>query len=245
VILAAGVGDRLKHLGDTPKCLLEFGGRTLLQRNLDVLGRLGIADITICVGYKADLITGLLDELKFDGIRCVHNKAYREGSIVSLWSTRETLRCGDDVILMDADVLCAPTILERLTASPHANCLLLDRDYEAGEEPVKICLRDGLIVEFRKQLDPALAYNLCGESVGFFRFAPEMGSALAAMSEYYVDHDRREAPYEDALRDVLLRHPADFGIEDITGQPWIEIDYPEDVTRAREHVLPSIHDRQH
>jgi choline kinase len=38
----------------------------------------------------------------------------------------------------------------------------------------------------------------------------------------------------------LLAQPGDFGFEDVSGLPWIEIDFPEDVVRAEEEVLPAI-----
>jgi choline kinase len=47
---------------------------------------------------------------------------------------------------------------------------------------------------------------------------------------------------EDPLRDVILEAPDVFGFEDITGLPWIEIDFPEDVVRARTEVLPRLLD---
>jgi choline kinase len=49
-----------------------------------------------------------------------------------------------------------------------------------------------------------------------------------------------DAPHEEAVRNVLLREPGAFGFEDVTGVPWIEIDFPEDVVRAREQILPAI-----
>ena len=38
IILSAGQGSRLGHLtDDKPKCLIDFNGRTLLDRQLDAL----------------------------------------------------------------------------------------------------------------------------------------------------------------------------------------------------------------
>jgi choline kinase len=38
----------------------------------------------------------------------------------------------------------------------------------------------------------------------------------------------------------MLRRPGAFGYEDVTGLPWVEIDFAEDVRRARDEVLPAI-----
>ena len=141
---------------------------------------------------------------------------------------------------MDADVLYHPDILSRLISSKHANCFLLDKDFPPGDEPVKIAVRDGVMVEFRKRLEPGLQYDHLGESVGFFRLGPFAAHAAAAECARYDAEGLGDAPHEEVLRNLLLKKPRDFGFEDVTGLPWIEIDFPEDVARARDEILPAI-----
>jgi choline kinase len=240
-LLAAGVGERLGEVsGNRPKVLLEFGGRTLLARHMDALRASGVAGLDIVTGYRADLIEAELDALGAAGYaRIVPNPDFTEGSVVSLWRAREALTHGGDVLLMDGDVLYDRRILARLVDTGIANCFLMDRDFEPGDEPVKLCVRDGRLVEFRKKV--AGTFDLRGESVGFFRFSPDVARRIAAAAGGYVDAGRREEPYEEVLRDVLLAAAPDaFGYEDVTGLPWIEIDYPGDVERAAREVLPRI-----
>ncbi len=242
LILAAGIGQRLgKAGGGVPKCLLEIGGRTLLARQLGQLAACGIEQVVLATGHQADLIGQALAQIDTTlDITLVHNPDYTEGSVVSLWTLREHLASGEPLLLMDADVLAHTEILRRLTGTVLPNCFLLDRDFEPGEEPVKLCLRGGRLVEFRKQPAPDLAWELAGESVGFFRFEPRMAARLARRTEQYVSGGRRGEPYEEAIRDLLLAAPDEFGFEDITGLPWIEIDFPGDLARARESILPRI-----
>jgi choline kinase len=141
---------------------------------------------------------------------------------------------------MDADVLYHPAILQRLVETAIENCYLLDRDFAPGDEPVKIAVRDGVMVEFRKQLASGLQYDTLGESVGFFRFGADCAAAIASRCAQYDAEGLADAPHEEALRDELLARPGDFGFEDVSGLPWIEIDFPEDVARAAEEVLPAI-----
>ena len=57
IILAAGVGKRLGPAAENkPKCLLKFGGRSLLQRHLYNLMSLSVSEIVIVYGYKKNLI---------------------------------------------------------------------------------------------------------------------------------------------------------------------------------------------
>jgi choline kinase len=143
---------------------------------------------------------------------------------------------------MDADVLYPCWVLERLVRSPRRRCLLLDRDYLPGDEPVKVCVKEGRIVDFSKTPDPAIACDFMGESVGFFRFDPAGGQRLAALCEAYMATGRRDAPHEAAIREMILAGDHGIGYEEVSGAPWIEIDFPEDLRRAREHILPAIND---
>lgn len=244
VLLAAGIGQRL---GDgpehRPKALLRFGSRTLLERHLAILRAFGISDIAVTVGFRADLVADEVERLKLaDAVRLISNPDYREGSIVSLWSARDVLTSGAPVLLMDADVLYDRRLMTRLLDSTIANCLLLDRDIEPGEEPVKICINGGRIVDFHKR--PRKDYEWHGESVGFFRLAPDAAHELAGRVAGYVGNPEcRRLEYEEAIRDMILESPQrSFGFEDISGLPWTEIDFPEDVLRARDLVLPRLED---
>jgi choline kinase len=242
IMLAAGRGMRLSggsgHL--PPKSLLQFSGKSLLRRHIEALRAIGVEKLTLVLGYRADDIRAELAAIGAGGsIETIFNPRYREGAVVSLWMGRQVLRGGDDVLLMDADVLYDPSLLRSLTGSLHRNCLLIDRDLEPGEEPVKICLRGGRIVDFGKIVEGN--FEVVGEWPGFLRLEPEMADKLAAAAEAYVFSGRHAEPYEPAIREVMLGQPADrFGCEDITGVPWIEIDTPEDLWRAREVVAPAL-----
>ena len=56
---------------------------------------------------------------------------------------------------------------ERLSSAA-VNRVLIDRDFEAGDEPVKVCVRDGVPIELRKRLAGGLRYDSIGERLDFF-----------------------------------------------------------------------------
>ena len=236
IILAAGRGERLgEAAGGRPKCLLQYGGKTLLQRHIEILDGLGVARIFVVTGYGRDQIFEALSELDCrTPVTTLTNLKFEWGSVVSLFQASEALSDGADTILMDADVLYDPAILGRLFSSRASNCLLLDRDFEPGDEPVKICVSGAIPVEFRKLPDPAIGWDYQGESVGFFRFDAVMSERLRQKTREYIEQDRVYEPYEEVIRDLLRETPAPFHLEDITGLDWLEIDFPEDVARALE-----------
>lgn len=237
VMLAAGVGRRLGATVDYPKCLLEFGGKSLLERHVEILCRAKVRELVLAVGFQAERVKAHLARIAGDmTVRTVTNPAYEEGSVVSMWAVREYL--DSDLLFMDADVLYDDRMIQRLCTTKHPNAFLMDRDFVPGDEPVKLCVRDNTLVEFRKKVDTP--YDFCGESVGFFRFSKDMARKLADGANRYVQRGARNAPYEEVIRDALLAEPQAFAYEDVTGLPWVEIDFPEDVLRARDEVLPQL-----
>jgi choline kinase len=239
IILAAGVGRRLGTAAGGPKILLRFGGKSLLERHIAALHANGIEDISITIGHEGDSIRREIDRLGLGGrIGFVENPRYREGSLVSLWVQRERLAAGAPVVLMDGDVLYPEPMIGRLLDAAPENTLLLDREIEPGDEPVKICFRGDTIADFRKR--PEHAHDWHGESVGFFRFSPDMARALGDRTDWYVRQGITTVEYEEAIRDLILAQPHRFGVEDISDLPWTEIDFDVDVARAQREILPQL-----
>jgi len=239
-MLVAGLGSRL--FGDDgtqpPKCLLRFDGKTLLHRHVEILRGMGVEGLSLVVGYRKEDVEAEITAIGAgDFVETVHNPDYRDGTIISFFAARTPLMSGADILFMDGDVLYHPDLLARLLASDKDNCFLLDRDMEAGEEPVKICVQGDRLVDFGKQVQDD--YDVIGEWPGFMCMNSDVAAGMVAAAAAAIDAGRKGAPYEDAMVDVLRQSsPATFGYEDITGIPWIEIDFPEDLERARTVILP-------
>jgi choline kinase len=243
IILAAGSGNRLADFNPDgrPKCLLEFGGRSLLSRQLDMLFQLGVHKASLVVGYEADQIIEHVGTLASrPEVAFVYNPAFEKGSVLSLLAARDAMSSNETVLVLDADVLFHPQIMQRLIDSPHQNCFLIDQNFVPGDEPVKIAIHKGQIVEFRKELPAELKFQRLGESVGFFKFDGNIAVKISQICEGYRSEGLLGAPHEEALRDILLALPRAFACEDVSGLPWLEVDFPEDVERAIKQVLPAI-----
>ena len=238
VMLAAGVGRRLAI--EEPKVLLRFGGRTLLERHLAILSALGVNDAVIGIGHEALAIERALEALGQTDVSTIYNPDYEQGSIVTLWRVRAALTAGGPVLLMDGDVLYDRRVLEPLAETHHADCLLVDRAFEPGDEPVKVGVVDGAPADFGKTIDPAL--DAYGESVGFFRLSERTANTLVETAGRMIEGGGSERPMEDAIAAVLRAASPPFGLEAVTGLPWIEIDFPEDVERAETEILPRLVD---
>jgi choline kinase len=241
-MLAAGIGDRLGRGPDAPpKVLLEFGGKTLLERHLSLLRAAGTTELTIVVGHQALMIERAIARLgAASWVRTLPNPDYRGSSLLSLWTLREVLAGGTPLLYMDADVLYDSRLLARLLATEREDALLVDRDVEDGDDPLKVCMQDGRIVDFHKRIS-APAYDYWTEWVGFARFSAASAARLVSAIEAYVERGQTGVIYEEPIRDVILSaaEPG-FAAVEITGLPWIEIDFPEDLLRARAEILPRL-----
>ncbi|MCY3955831.1 MAG: NTP transferase domain-containing protein [Nitrospira sp.] len=236
VILAAGRGRRLRVLTQhRPKCLLDIGGKPLLYRYFDCLARVGVTRICLVVGYKQEDIRAAVAEYPSGPeVAFLVNEDYERGSIGSLWAARAAL--DDDVVIMDADVLFHPAVLERLVASSHANALLMDETVSQQTEECMVVMRQGRVVALSKSV-PA-EHDLVGEGVGFLRVEQAAVPQLLRSVETCVNQGLLDMEYEDALEDFFREVPV--GVEKIGGLPWIEIDFPEDLERAEQDILPRL-----
>ena len=236
VILAAGVGRRLHALTQNlPKCLIPIGGKTLLSRYLNNLEQVGISHVTIVVGYKEELIREAV--AAWSGslpVDFLVNEQYERGSIGSLWVARHAL--DDDTLIMDADVLFHPMILERLVTSSHPNALLMDETVAQQTEECMVVVRHGRVIALSKQMPET--YDEAGEGVGFLRVSRQDVPSVFKSVAQCINQGFMDMEYEDALRGFFVSTPV--GVEKIGGLPWIEIDFSEDVERAQNHVFPKL-----
>jgi choline kinase len=235
VILAAGRGSRLNGTAaEVPKCLVELGGLTLVERQIRALRRAGVDDIVVVVGCQADRVRRVCGQR----VAYVENKRYGQtNSLYSLWMARALLCEG--FVVLNCDVLFHPALLHDLLTARHENALLLayrEADQPLfGDEEMKVRVRCGRVVEMSKHMDPAEAD---GENLGIVKFGSRGAAALVAVMDRIVaDGGLREwAPraFSEFARTHALHAIGTRGL------PWTEIDFPEDYRHALVDVLPEI-----
>ena len=238
IILAAGVARRLAPLTDrTNKCLLPVGGRSLLDRMLEALAASGVEATTVVVGHGQDQVRAAAGTRRGGMVvRFVENPEYRRGSILSLWAARDVL-VADDCLVMDADVLFPATFLAQLIAAPAPSALLLDRGFHDTGEEVKLFARGDRVIALGKKVVPE-RWDVLGEGVGFLKCSRAHAAEYVRRLAVSIEETGGANEYEDALHQLVGRVPV--GWVDVTGLPWTEVDFVEDLRRAESTVLPEI-----
>ncbi|MBO4719845.1 MAG: phosphocholine cytidylyltransferase family protein [Prevotella sp.] len=238
VILAAGMAKRLRPLTDTkPKCLLEVGGKTLLQRTVDAMASAGISEFLVVTGYRANMIRDFLDNLglldilgnpRSPRISYIDNPDYEHNNnIFSLWLAMQKLH-GQEVLLMDSDILCDPEAVRRV-ARQECSALAMQR-HELGEEEMKIVVdADFNITEISKT---CRVEDAVGESVGIEKMTSEYTEAIyQELRQMILDEGLIDIFYERAF-ERLIPQGHTFKVVDTTDLFSYELDTPEDFQKA-------------
>jgi choline kinase len=244
ILYVAGRAIRLGELtASTHKVLLEFGGKTLLERHVMILPRLGIQTLYVVTGHSRDKVAAEFPALRRrynTRIEEIYNPHYAEGSVLSMHASLPALRLAtDEILLMDGDVLYDQRVLEKLIRSPHRTVLLIDRQYStADDDPVIVPVRNGRPFDFVKKWKGEAEYT--GESIGFFKVNAADMPLLIRETEASVEGGARLDSYDDVLR--VMVQAGLFHAEDVTGLPWTEVDFPQDIEHAETSILPSLQD---
>ena len=230
VILAAGMAKRLRPLTDTrPKCLLEVGGKTLLQRTVDAMTSTGITEFLVVTGYRAEMIREFINShYPKLCVQFLDNADYEHNNnIFSLWMAMQQLH-GQEVLLMDSDILCDPEAVRRV-AGQDVSALAMQR-HELGEEEMKVVVDKAFnIIEISKTCNPA---DAIGESVGIEKMTPEYTEAIyLELRKMILDEGLIDIFYERAF-ERLIPQGHTFKVVDTTDLFSYELDTPEDFERA-------------
>lgn len=226
IILAAGVGKRLGPEGGArPKAVLDVAGETLIGRLLRQLRQAGVDSNVVVVGHAADAVSAAV--ASWSGVRVRFNREYRRGAILSLWTAREFL--DRPVLVMDADVFGPDEMIARLVRSPQESCFLLDGRVQPSGEEQMLMARDGRVWDIARK--PRGEWDLLGESVGFLKLSAAGAVALRELLEERVARGETDIEHEEVYPELLQR--VVVGLERVDDLDWTEVDFPEDLDRAR------------
>lgn len=236
IILAAGTASRLRPLTlHTPKCLLKVGERTLLQRSMDNLIKAGIREFVIVTGYLHNLIEDFVRQTYGTSISVsfIHNSDYETtNNIYSLWLARPEAD-GEEILLLDSDLLYDGQIVERVLADKHENVLTLIR-HELGEEEMKVVIDEkGAITEISKTCNPALA---AGESLGIERMGKAYTTALYKELDTMMNEEHLENKFYELAFLRLIAKGSTFSVLDVTELFSCELDTIEDFENAKQRI---------
>ena len=236
IILAAGMASRLRPLTlTTPKSLLKVGERSLLQRSMDALIANGVTEFCIVTGYLHEMIEDFVRKQYADSIQVtfIYNKVYETtNNIYSLWLARPFAE-GQEVLLLDSDLLYDPQIVTRVLATDAPNVLTLIR-HELGEEEMKVVTdAQGSIKEISKTCNPAEA---AGESLGIEKMGKDYTKVLYRELEPMMNEEHLENVFYERAFERLIPQGHTYQVLDVTELFSCELDTIEDFENAKAKI---------
>jgi choline kinase len=231
VILAAGIASRLRPLtNNTPKCLLKVGDKSILELTLENLIANNISDIIIVTGYLENLVRSSVKE-KFAqlNVTFIFNESYAStNNIYSLWLAKDAL-LGDDMLLLDSDIIFDKQVITELIHSGYDNCLALKR-HDVGAEEIKVKADEkGRILEISKEVVPSEA---AGESIGIELFEKRSLAKLFKIIDHKIIAENKVNIFYEAAFQELINNKHDIFTVDITQYYCTEIDTAADLENA-------------
>ena len=241
LIIAAGLGSRLKkHTENLPKCMLDFGGKTLLQRQLDSYKKNGIKDISLIRGYKKE-------KINYKGIKYFENKDYKNNNILNSIFYAENVINGN-IIISYSDILFDTSVVERTLNSDHDISVVVDidwRGYYVGRKDHPISEAENVIFNSNNEVEKIGKINtgneeVHGEFIGMIKLS-NRGTEIfkehfhRLKKLYWNKPFQRAKIFQKAYLTDFIQELVDIGIKVhcvIIESGWKEIDTVEDYKKA-------------
>ncbi len=232
LILAAGLGSRLRPQTKTPKPLTWVLGLTLAERVVCTLLDVGVQRILVTLGHEAEMIESHFSDIaqrREVTIDFIEADGWERGNGASALAAKDHI--GDaPFFLVMIDHLCDSGIARALAGDPPAPgemCLAVDRD-KSGifdlDDVTRVKIDDGRIQKIEKTLDDWDAGDtgimLC--TSGLFKGLER----AAAKDKYGLSDGLRELADEGKAR-----------IVDVTGMSWLDVDTPDALREAERRLM--------
>ena len=241
LIIAAGLGSRLKkHTENLPKCMLDFGGKTLLQRQLESYKKNGVKDISLVRGYKKE-------KINYKDIKYFENNDYKNNNILNSMFYAEKIINGN-IIISYSDILFDPSVVERTLKSDHDISVVVDidwRGYYVGRKDHPISEAENVIFNSNNEVEKIGKINtgndeVHGEFIGMIKLS-NRGTEIfkehfhRLKKIYWNKPFQRAKIFQKAYLSDFIQELVDIGIKVhcvIIESGWKEIDTVEDYKKA-------------
>ena len=230
IILSAGQGRRLLPLtAENPKCLLQIGGQSLLEWQLQELTKAGIDQVSIVVGFGAEKVESLLHQKGLNTwVSTIYNPFYAVAdNLGSCWVARSAMT--EEFMVLNGDTLFEAAIPQRLLASPsHPITLVTDSKGTYDADDMKVIVNGEKLAKVGKTIAIGDTH---GESIGMMVFR-ESGSVVFRQAvEQALRRPESLKKWYLSIIDELAQQGLVWTCS-INGLQWGEVDSSADLEHA-------------
>lgn len=236
VILAAGMGKRLKHLTkNNTKCMVEVNGVTLIERALRILDRKCLSRIVIVIGYEGQKLMGYINSLNIRTPICfIDNKVYsKTNNIYSLALAREYLVL-EDTLILESDLIFEEGVIDALLQDERETLALVDK-FESWMDGTCMvldendCICDFISGKYLKFSEKERYYK----TVNIYKFSQHFSrnTYIPFLQAYEMAMGNNEY-YESVIKLIAMLDTKEIRAKRLDGQTWYEIDDVQDLDIA-------------
>ena len=228
VILAAGLGLRLRDHHVLPKGFVTLHHQSIIVESLELLKQQGIDDILIVTGYGAEHYEQLAQKTGlFETLNNPHYTTY--ANLYSLYCAKDWV--DDDCLFLESDLVYEARALDAVMNAAEHNIVLVSGATHATDE-VYVEARHHYLTRMSKRRDALVASDIVGEFVGINKLALSAYRQLIALLDDAPDL-LHEGHYEaDGL--VTLSKIVPLFCLTMPDLLWCEIDTAFHLERARQ-----------
>jgi choline kinase len=232
IILSAGQGSRLGRLvSNQPKCLIDFNGRSLLDRQLDTLEANGVPEAVVVTGFQDELVRDAIAR-RIGGpvVRTIYNPFYKVADNTgSLFMACDEL--SGDCLVWNGDTLVSQELMRRVVENRRTGiCVTIDRKDNYDDDDMKVVEANDQLKAIGKRLPPA---TVNAESIGLLAFRSGGAEQFREAVERAIRTPEGTTIWYLRVIHQVAQQSAVWTL-DIHGEEWGEVDFPIDVERARE-----------
>jgi L-glutamine-phosphate cytidylyltransferase len=242
IIIAAGSAKRLgSQTKEIPKGLLAINGKSILERQIEILKDNNIEEIIIITGPHKE-------KFNFDKVKYIKDSEYEKHDVLlSLMVAKNELK--GEIITIYSDILFEEKILQQIIKSKVnigiATDLNWEHKYENRTEHPKsqadnVIIENEKIIKIKKNISKISNNQKNGEFIGIMKLS-EKGADIFT-SEFKKVEKNKPNPFHDAKtfeKSYLTDMIQELIDQNIIVEPiivdgdWCEIDTPQDLENAK------------
>ncbi|MCG2694413.1 NTP transferase domain-containing protein [Candidatus Parcubacteria bacterium] len=231
VLLAAGIGKRLG--AGTTKALVEIEGRPLAYYAIDFLRAVGADEIKIIGGCDYEKLKEKV--IGYDGgVEVIENSEYLKGNLYTLLKALPKIE--NSFLICNADHIYKKAIAEKVKNQLKGITAFCDFDRLLGDDDMKVWHENFILKQISKKLEKFnggyVGLTYCDE-IFLEEYKKNVEKLLITNNDNLV--------VEDVVREFCTSEK-EVNVGDISGYGWLEVDFPEELEKAKEEIAKNKED---
>jgi choline kinase len=229
IILAAGRGSRMDKLTqDSPKCLVQFAGKSLLNWQVESLKTAGVSSVTAVCGYMAE-------KIKLEGLKKLMNSRWNETNMVQSLVEGQSLLKAETCIVSYSDIVYSPDAVRRLILAEGDIVITYDKNWlelwsKRFEDPLSDAEtfrvdENGVLLEIGNKA--ANISEIKGQYMGLLKFSPNGWGRVESFLSGLTPQERDKLDMTSLLKGLIACNTVINTVP--IADSWFEVDNGNDL----------------